>query len=218
MDFVVALSVSWVPVAADYARHSRSSRAAFTGVVGGYTIAQVACLAVGIYAVALAGHSAVLEQPTAVFAPFVAAPLGALFFGVLVLRETDQSFANVYSTAMSLQNLMPRVDRRIFSVAIGVLTTAMALVIDVNSYSAFLSIIGAVFVPMLGVLAVDYFLLGRGRNWDTSENAPSRWLMVIPWVLGFVTWWMLAAPSAVSWWAEIWDGVRGPSGSPRSRG
>ncbi|OUC95685.1 purine-cytosine permease family protein [Streptosporangium minutum] len=208
VDFVIALSVSWVPVAADYARHSRSSRAAFGGVVGGYTIAQVACLAVGVYAVALAGHGAVSDQPTAVFAPFVAAPLGALFFGILVLRETDQSFANVYSTAMSLQNLMPRVDRRIFSVAIGVLTTGVALVVDVNSYGAFLGIIGAVFVPMLGVLAVDYFLLGRGRDWDTSENAPSRWLMVIPWVLGFVTWWMLAAPSAVSWWAAIWNGAR----------
>ncbi|MER5420702.1 purine-cytosine permease family protein [Streptosporangium roseum] len=208
VDFVIALSVSWVPVAADYARHSRSSRAAFGGVVGGYTIAQVACLAVGVYAVALAGHGAVSDQPTAVFAPFVAAPLGALFFGILVLRETDQSFANVYSTAMSLQNLMPRVDRRIFSVAIGVLTTGVALVVDVNSYGAFLGIIGAVFVPMLGVLAVDYFLLGHGRDWDTSENAPSRWLMVIPWVLGFATWWLLAAPSAVPWWAAIWNGVR----------
>ncbi|GAA3161069.1 putative hydroxymethylpyrimidine transporter CytX [Planomonospora alba] len=216
VDFVIALSVSWVPVAADYARHSRSSRAAFTGVVGGYTVAQVACLAVGVYAVALAGHAAVLEQGTAVFAPFVAVPLGALFFGILVLRETDQSFANVYSTAMSLQNLMPAVDRRVFSVAIGVLTTGVALVVDVNSYGAFLSIIGAVFVPMFGVLAVDYFLLGRGRNWDTSETAPSRWLMVLPWLLGFVTWWLFADLSNVPpWWAEVWTGARGALGFER---
>ncbi|GHH65220.1 cytosine permease [Streptosporangium violaceochromogenes] len=208
VDFVIALSVSWVPVAADYARHSRSSRAAFTGIVGGYTVAQVACLAVGVYAVALAGHSVVKLQPTAVFAPFVAAPLGALFFGILVLRETDQSFANVYSTAMSLQNLMPRVDRRVFSVAVGALTTGVALVVDVNSYAAFLGIIGAVFVPMLGVLAVDYFLLGRGKDWNTSERAPSRPLMVIPWVLGFLTWWLLATPPEVAWWAAIWDGIR----------
>lgn len=208
VDFVIALSVSWVPMAADFARHSRSSKAAFAGVVGGYTIAQVACLSIGVYAVAIAGHQAVLADPTAVFAPFVAAPLGALFFGILVLRETDQSFANVYSVTMSLQNLMPRVDRRIFSVAISVLITAVALVVDVNSYSAFLSIIGAVFVPMLGVLAVDYFLLGRGANWNTARDAPSRWLMTVPWALGFVTWWLLAAPSTVSWWAAIWNGVR----------
>jgi hypothetical protein len=55
VDYVIALSVSWVPMAADFARHSRSSGAAFTGVVGGYTLAQVACLGLGVYAVAMAG-------------------------------------------------------------------------------------------------------------------------------------------------------------------
>ena len=40
------------------------------------------------------------------------------------------------------------------------LTTAIALVVDVDSYGAFLGLIGAVFVPMFAVLAVDYFLLG----------------------------------------------------------
>ncbi len=208
VDFVIALSVSWVPVAADYARHSRSSRAAFTGVVSGYTIAQVACLAVGVYAVALAGHDAVLADGIAVFPPFVAVPFGALFFGILVLRETDQSFANVYSTTMSLQNLMPRVDRRIFSVGIGVLTVAVALVVDVRSYGTFLSIIGAVFVPMFAVLVVDYFLLGGALRWNTAEDAPSRWLMVLPWVLGFVTYWIVTVTPSVAWWDTAWAKVR----------
>ncbi|MEV5413557.1 cytosine permease [Thermopolyspora sp. NPDC052614] len=203
MDYVIALSVSWVPVAADYARHSRSGRAAFAGVVGGYTIAQVACLALGIIALAL-----VANDDTRVWSAFVAAPLGALFFGILVLRETDQSFANVYSTAMSLQNLLPRVDRRIFSVAIGVLTTVTALVLDVNSYGAFLAVIGAVFVPMFAVLVVDYFVLGGGARWNTAEDAPSRLLMVLPWLLGFATWWMLAALPEVSWWKALWTAVR----------
>ncbi len=203
MDYVIALSVSGVPVAADYARHSRSGRAAFTGVVGGYTVAQVACLALGIVALAL-----VANDTDRVWEAFVAAPLGALFFGILVLRETDQSFANVYSTAMSLQNLLPRVDRRIFSVAIGVLTTVTALVVDVNSYGAFLAVIGAVFVPMFAVLVVDYFGLGGGARWNTAEDAPSRWLMVIPWLLGFATWWMLAALPEVSWWKTLWTSAR----------
>jgi len=143
-----------------------------------------------------------------VWSVFVAAPLGALFFGILVLREADQSFANVYSTAMSLQNLMPRVDRRIFSVAIGVLTTLIALVVDVNSYGAFLAVIGAVFVPMFAVLVIDYFVLGGGARWDTSETAPSRWLMVPPWLLGFIAWWLLAAQPGGSWWDSVWVSVR----------
>ncbi|MER6948398.1 cytosine permease [Nonomuraea sp. NPDC000554] len=215
VDYVIALSVSWVPMAADFARHSRSSRAAFTGVVGGYTLAQVACLGLGVYAVAIAGAGAVFQDSTAVFEPFIAAPLGALFFGILVLRETDQSFANVYSTTISLQNLMPRVDRRIFSTAIGVITVAIALVVDVTSYGAFLGVIGAVFVPMFAVLAVDYFLLGGSTWWNTAEDAPARWSMVAPWALGFVAYWLTTSTPTVKGWDAFWVSAREAIGFTR---
>ncbi|WP_433370214.1 purine-cytosine permease family protein [Streptosporangium sp. CA-115845] len=206
VDYVIALSVSWVPVAADFARFSRSGRATFTGVVGGYTITQVACLVLGIAALALVGN-----DTGRVWDPFVAAALGPLFFGILVLRETDQSFVNVYSTTMSLQNLMPRLDRRVISMVVGVLVTLLAIFVKVDTYTAFLSLIGAVFVPMFAVLAVDYFLLGGARRWDTSDSAPSRWLMVAPWLLGFAAWWMLAAlPVApeLAWWTSFWTDTR----------
>ncbi|MFC4587861.1 purine-cytosine permease family protein [Sphaerisporangium corydalis] len=210
VDYVIALSVSWVPVAADYARHSRSGRSAFAGVVSGYTIAQVACLVLGILALSLVGN-----DPARVWDAFVAVPLGGLFFGVLVLREADQSFANVYSTAMSLQNFLPKVDRRVFSVGVGVLTTVIALSADVNSYAAFLSVIGAVFVPMFAVLAVDYFLLGGAARWDTSAGAPSRWGMLVPWVLGFVAYWLVTTAETVSWWDAVWTGLRDAIGFER---
>src|SRR5690606_26216508 len=215
VDYVIALSVSWVPLAADFARHSRSSRAAFTGVVGGYTLAQVACLGLGVYAAALAGAQAVADGRAAVFASFVGASLGAMFFAVLVLREADQSFANVYSTTVSLQNLMPRADRRVISVVIGVLTVAIALVVDVTSYGAFLGVIGAVFVPMFAVLAVDYFLFSRADGWNTSEDAPARWSMLVPWAFGFAAYWLSTSTPTVAAWDGFWAGVRDVIGFTR---
>ncbi|GAA3719661.1 putative hydroxymethylpyrimidine transporter CytX [Nonomuraea antimicrobica] len=215
VDYVIALSVSWVPMAADFARHSRSGRAAFTGVVGGYTLAQVACLGLGVYAVAIAGAAGVSADPTSVFGPFVAVPLGALFFGILVLRETDQSFANVYSTTVSLQNLMPRMDRRVFSAVIGVLTVVIALFVDVNSYGSFLSVIGAVFVPMFAVLAIEYFVLGGAGRWNTAQDAPSRWAMLVPWALGFVAYWLTTSTPTVPAWDGLWAGLREAIGFAR---
>ncbi|GAA2299018.1 putative hydroxymethylpyrimidine transporter CytX [Nonomuraea roseoviolacea subsp. roseoviolacea] len=215
VDYVIALSVSWVPMAADFARHSRSSAAAFTGIVGGYTLAQVACLGLGVYAVAITGAAAAGADSTAVFGAFVAAPLGALFFAVLVLRETDQSFANVYSTTVSLQNLMPRVDRRVFSVAIGVVTVGIALLVDVNSYGAFLGVIGAVFVPMFAVLAVDYFLLGGAARWNTDEDAPARWSMLVPWALGFAAYWLTTSTPTIAAWDGFWAAAREAIGFTR---
>ncbi|RJL32209.1 purine-cytosine permease family protein [Bailinhaonella thermotolerans] len=203
VDYVIALSVSWVPVAADYARHSRSSRAAFAGAVGGYTIAQVACLVLGVGALALVGNDA-----NKVWDPFVTPLWLGIFFGVLVLREVDQSFANVYSAAVSVQNLRPLADRRVLSVVIGLITTVLAITVTLDDYMAFLAMIGSVFVPMFAVLVVDYFLLSGRTRWNTSATAPSRPLMLLPWLLGFAAYWLITPPSAISWWASVWNGAR----------
>ena len=41
VDTTVAVAVSWVPMAADYARHSRSSAAAFTGAFVGMAASDI---------------------------------------------------------------------------------------------------------------------------------------------------------------------------------
>jgi putative hydroxymethylpyrimidine transporter CytX len=201
VDLSVALAVSWVPLASDYTRHSRSAGSAFWGTIAGYASTGIWCSVLGVLFVARgAGDSA--------FGPLLAISAGWVFFAILLVREVDQSFANVYSTAMSLQNLLPRVDRRILCLVIGALVTVAGVLIhDFSTYETFLGLIGSVFIPLLGVLAVDWFL-GRGRTtWDLGEYAPSRWLMLLPWALGFVTY-QLINPGSVQWWADAWAKVQ----------
>jgi putative hydroxymethylpyrimidine transporter CytX len=197
-DAALAVSISWVPMAADYTRHSKSERAAFGAATVAYGLTQIVAYILGLLALALvAGDSA------KVFGPFQHVALGTLFFAVFVLREADQSFANVYSTAMSIQNLAPRVDRRLLTVALGTLIMVFALVLDMNNYSGFLTLIGSVFVPMLGVLAVDFFCFGGRRGWDVSERAPARWSMIVAWAAGIATY-QLINPGNVGWWSRLW--------------
>ena len=202
VDAALALSVSFLPMAADYMRHARSSRQAGGAAVLGYSITQFWCYAIGIVAL--------LQAPNAdVFHTMLGVTAGWLFFLVLVLRESDQSFANVYSTAMSIQNLLPRVDRRILAGGVGVLVTVIALFVhDLGGFSNFLGLIGSVFVPLAAVLGVDYFL-GRGRQgrWDLSEHSPARPAMLLPWALGFVVYQVLN-PGSVTWWAHGWMHVQ----------
>ncbi|HEX4721823.1 MAG TPA: cytosine permease, partial [Pseudonocardiaceae bacterium] len=197
-DAALAVAVSWIPVASDYSRHSRGSGAAFGAATVGYSVTQILCYLLGLLALANV-NNVNADQ----FQPFLAVPLGALFFGVLVLREVDQSFTNVYSTGVSLQNLFPRADRRVFTVGIGALTTVLALVLNIDSYTNFLTLIGSVFVPMFGVLAADYFLAGHSADWDTSERARSRWGMLVAWLLGLVVY-QLINPGAVGAWSTMW--------------
>jgi putative hydroxymethylpyrimidine transporter CytX len=200
-DAALAVSISWVPVAADYTRHSRSTRAALGAVGVAYSVTQIVAYVLGLFALALATSDDL-------YTPFLQVALGAVFLGIFVLREVDQSFANVYSTAVSIQNLFPRWDRRVLTVVLGALVTGAALLLkDMNSYFGFLGLIGSVFVPMLGVLVADFFLLGHGRNWNVDRAAPSRWGMIAAWVIGFAAY-QLIHPSDIGWWSTGWTTIQ----------
>ncbi|GAA1840980.1 purine-cytosine permease family protein [Actinomadura bangladeshensis] len=221
-DAALAVSISWVPVAADYTRHSRTERAAFGAASVGYSVTQIIAYVLGLLALAL-----VAGDTGRVFDPFLGASLGVVFFAIFVLREADQSFADTYSTAVSIQNLFPRADRRVLSVLLGAGITVLALALDIDDYAGFLTLIGSVFVPMLGVLAADFFLgrrrapaaasgaatLSKGEaaagldGWDVSRRAPSRWGMIAAWAIGFVVY-QLINPGTVERWADFWRDVQ----------
>ena len=197
-DTVVAAAISFAPLAADYTRHSRTERAAFTGTLVGYSVTQVLCYVIGLLALV-----SVARNPNDIYGAFIALPLGTIGFAILAARELDQSFANVYSTAVSTQNLRPLWDRRVLAVSIAALTTAGALYLNIADYENFLDLLGSVFVPMSAVLIVDFFVVSQGR-WDLSGGARSRWPMLLPWAAGFVTY-QLINPGYISWWVSAWE-------------
>jgi NCS1 family nucleobase:cation symporter-1 len=200
-DTVVAVAISFAPMAADYMRHSRSARSAFAGAMIGYGVTQVLCYVIGLLALVT-----VARDPGDIYGAFIALPLGTVCFAILAARELDQSFADIYSAAVSTQNLRPLWDRRILAVLIAALATALALVLNIADYENFLTLLGSVFVPMFAVLTVDFYLLSRGR-WDVSATARSRWLMLVPWAAGFVVY-QLINPGYLSWWVSAWAWVR----------
>jgi NCS1 family nucleobase:cation symporter-1 len=202
-DAAIAVAVSWIPLASDYSRHSRRPSTAFTAATVGYGVTQVLCFVVGLAALALVGGNG-----DEVFAPMLAAPLGLVALLVLVARETDQSFANVYSTAVSTQNLLPRADRRVLCLAVGALITVLALGVTIDDYAAFLAVIGSVFVPLLGVGVGDALVRRRsGAAPDLSRWAPSRPLMVVAWLVGLVTY-QLVNPGGAPGWSDAWSALR----------
>jgi putative hydroxymethylpyrimidine transporter CytX len=197
-DTVVAVAISFAPLAADYTRHSRSSRSAFAGAVVGYSVTQILCYVIGLLALVTVAHG----NSDHIFGAFIALPLGSLGFAILAARELDQSFADVYSTAVSMQNLRPLWDRRVLAGLITALVTAGALWLNISDYENFLDLLGSVFVPMSAVLIFDYFF-GAGRHWDLSASARSRWAMLLPWAVGFVAY-QLINPGYIGWWASAW--------------
>src|SRR3954449_8460535 len=206
-DYAIAAAVSFAPLASDYSRHAKSPRSAFGATMVGYSIAQSASYILGLLAIATVVEASHAASTTAMFGAFIAVPVGWLAMGILVARELDQSFADSYSTVMSVQNVFPRFDRRILAVVVGGLATVLALALRIEDYANFLALLGSVFVPLTACLLVDYFLHRRGA-WDITDHAPSRPALLVPWIAGIVTY-QLINPGYVGWWVDRWTTVQG---------
>ncbi len=194
VDLVVAMPISWFPLVADYSRLARSRRDAFWGTAVGYFVPHVWFYALGAALVLAAG---VAFDPQAPIAPLLAAIAGLtagwLALLVILVDETDEAFANIYSTAVSLQNLFPQASRRRLVLGIGAVVLVVAWTVPLTQYESFLLLIGSAFVPLLGVLAADYFVVCRGRYEAAALLQPGgrywfrggvNWPAVVVWAVG----------------------------------
>jgi NCS1 family nucleobase:cation symporter-1 len=198
VDLTVAMAASWLPLAADYTRFARSGRAAFWGTAVGYLLPLVWLYALG----ALLFLSQGLADTTALLTAVAAGGIGsALALLALTVDETDEPFANVYSAAVSVQNLVPQAPQRLLIVAAGGLAAAGALGIDLLQYQTFLLLLGSFFVPLFGVLAAD-FLLGAGRE------VAVRWRGLGAWLAGFLLYQWIQ-PTGPGWWVDLLEGAPG---------
>ena len=205
VDLAIAGVVSFAPLAADYSRHSRTRKAAFWGASLGYGLAAIAYYALGVFAVVNLGASDVITA-------LVTLPAGAIAISILLVDEVDEAFANVYSTTMSVHNILPQLDRRIIALIIGVTATLLAGLLNFGQYQSFLFLIGSVFVPLYAVAAVDFFFVSRQR-WDVSDSSRLRTAPVIAWAFGFIAY-QLVYPGTVPGWADFWAWLDGRIGFP----
>jgi len=199
VDLMVAMPISWLPLAADYTRFSRSNKSALWGTGLGYLLPNVWLYGLG--AVLLLSHDLgdATSLMTAIAAGGVASGLALFALGV---DETKEPFANVYSTALSLQNLVPRAPQRILILIAASVSTLGALTIDLAQYQPFLYLLGSFFVPLFGVLAADW-LVRRGYDRDDVFRAPPlRLAQLGAWLAGFALYqWLI--PTGPSWWVDL---------------
>ena len=155
VDIVIAMPISWLPLICDYSRFARRPAPAFWGTTLGYLVANVSFYALG--ALILLGMQTSAEPKA--FVEAIALLAGPLILLVLLADETDEAWADLYSCAVSIQNVLPHVSARALVAGLGAAAVVLALAFDVTRYEDFLLLIGAVFVPLFGVLAVDYLSL-----------------------------------------------------------
>jgi nucleobase:cation symporter-1, NCS1 family len=211
VDTVVAVTVSWAPLVADYTRFSRDRRTAFFGVGLGYLLPTLFQFGFGSILVLSRGVDP--NHPELILIAIAGGGLAAaLALLALTVDETDEAFANVYSSAVSTQNLLPRVPQRILIVGAAVLATGGALAIDMRSYQRFLLLLGAVFVPLLGVLVADWLLAGAHYTRRHVFEGPAlRPANIAAWLVGFAVYEWLYQPTDLGFWSRWVGNLPAPS-------
>jgi nucleobase:cation symporter-1, NCS1 family len=218
LDLVIAMPVSWLPLVADYTRFSSRPRYAFAGTFWGYLVANVWLYSLGAMIVlATNGQPSPAGIATGILALAGGSIAGILFLVALLVGETDEAFADIYSGAVSLKNAIPKVPQSVLIVGIGAIATVLAGWLSMERYETFLFLIGSVFVPLFGVLIADYFV-GRRRRLDEDQlfsRGGRYWYLggvrvkaLVPWLLGVAVFhWIL--PTGPTWWVDLVTSIVG---------
>ena len=195
LDLVVAMPISWWPLISDYNRFARTPKEATAGTTFGYIAANTSFYLLGA-ALAFLGITAFglnPQDPYTFLATLGLLGLGALPLIAILVDETDNAFADVYSAAVSVQNLSVRRRQATTIVAASLIGVVAAWYLVASGqgiagpYEAFLLLIGALFVPLLGVVIAETFVVRRGGYSRSAffEAAPRwRWPAFASWIPG----------------------------------
>jgi putative hydroxymethylpyrimidine transporter CytX len=193
MDLVIAMPISWLPLVSDYSRFATDSKSSFWGTWVGYFVVSSWMYLLGL-AASLATQSA---DPSGVVMSLMVKYGWAIPALIIVLFSTfTTTFLDIYSTAISGLNILPKLGEKTGILIGGILGTVTALVFpSILEYEHFLLFIGAMFCPLFGIVLIDYFLLRRrtlivedlykegGRYWFYRG---ANLMAILAWAIGFI--------------------------------
>lgn len=178
LDLVIAMPVSWMPLVADYNRFARNGRTAMWATFIGFSLTNILFYFGGV----LLGTSDVIG---------IIVAIQMMFFGflmlLLIVDEADNAFADVYSAAVSTQNISSHLNQKQLVVGFTIASTLLAMVVSIQQYEIFLLMIGAIFVPLFGVVIIDYYVVRKTKYTEDllyGRKATFRLPAIIAWACG----------------------------------
>jgi putative hydroxymethylpyrimidine transporter CytX len=210
VDLVIVMPVSWLPLVADYNRFAKKARSSAAGTFGGYALGNAWFYALG--ALLVVGSGLTDASPAGIGQGIASLAGGWIVLLALLVGETDEAFADIYSAAVSSQNLLTRISQRRAILAVAAAGTALAVWLGLHpsvalgNYESFLFLMGSVFVPLFGVFVGDYFLAGRGRVTDEAFDRGRAGRKVngrafLAWVVGFLVY-QWSVPTGPQVWKD----------------
>jgi len=167
LEIVVVMPLSWLPLISDYTRFAKTKRGGAGGSWLGYFFGSSWMYIIGLGAAIIASD----PDPSAML---LAANLGIVALGIIVLATVTTTFMDAYSAGVTFLNIFPKLNEKSVALVMTALGTGLAIIVNIEQYQDFLYAIGSVFAPLFAILLTDYFLLKNKKiqaklvvNWGT---------------------------------------------------
>jgi len=181
VELNVAMSLSWLPLIADYTRNLKKPVSGTVGSVAAYFAGSVLMYTIGLGAALYAGTSDISVI-------LLSAGLGIVAFIIVVLSTVTTTFLDVFSAGICIVNLHPKTNEKLSAIIVCVAGTLLAMFASMSQYENFLYLIGSAFAPLFAILFVDYYFAGK-----REVKAESLWNVknIVLWVVGFTAYRLL---------------------------
>ncbi|MEG0780903.1 MAG: cytosine permease, partial [Oscillospiraceae bacterium] len=107
---------------------------------------------------------------------------------VLILATWTTNTGNAYTSGMAAMKVFSLKDNRrpMVTMLCGIAGTLMAMFGLADAMQGFINVISAMVPPVMGVMIVDYWIIGKGKpeNWHPIRGF--NWCGVISWLCGCV--------------------------------
>jgi putative hydroxymethylpyrimidine transporter CytX len=156
VELSVAMSLSWLPLIADYTRHVKYQKSGVLCSVFGYFAGSSLMFIIGLGAAIYTGTSDICTI-------LLAAGLGIVALMIVVLSTVTTTFLDVYSAGVSFVNFNPQVNEKAAALGVCLIGLVLAMLVPISQYENFLYLIGSVFAPLFAVLLTDYFIFKKQK-------------------------------------------------------
>lgn len=192
LDIVIAMPISWMPLVSDYNRFAKKSRGAFLGTLIGFSLTNIIFYLGGLL-FGLTDISSIIVSIQAILFGFILL--------VMIVDEIDNAFADIYSAAISSQSIFQNLNQRHLIIGFSVVSTILATLISIEGYEQFLLLIGALFIPLFGVLLTDYFVIKHGKYQNDMMYGNNLikvgYPAIIAWAIGALLYYLLSQLSPI---------------------
>jgi purine-cytosine permease-like protein len=167
LELSIAMPVSWLPLVGDYSSQSGDKAGATLIPFAGYFLGSVFMYSFGLFIR--------IKTGTDFFAMIAASRFRFIACAVILLSTLTTAFLDLYSAAVSSQQFVKTRNMRLPILALGIFTALVSAVFPAERYgdflTNFLTLIGMVFVPVYGIVFIDFF--AKRREYPSRINLPA---------------------------------------------